>query len=194
MNEKSLPVNSAGRHPQSIILFLLVTFSVLGVDLLTKSMAFEHVAGRPVKLSRNTTGDPVLIPYHKPIDLIPGVLSLRLTTNTGAVFGLGKGAQSLFVIASLVAVGVIGRVFWTSSARAWCLHVALGLVLAGALGNLHDRIRFNAVRDLLWLFPETGLWPWIFNVADAVLLVGVATMILVMWWSDRKRPAEPEDS
>jgi len=167
---------------------------MLGVDLLTKSMAFEHVAGQPVKLSRETTQDAVLIPYHQPINLIPGVLSLYLTTNKGAVFGLGQGAQSLFVFASIVAVVVIGRVFWTSSARAWCLHIGMGLILAGAFGNLHDRIRFNVVRDLLWLFPNTGLWPWIFNIADASLLVGVATMILVMWWSDRKRSAQPIDS
>ena len=100
----------------------------------------------------------------------------------------------VFVAVTILAVGVIGRVFWNSSASAWGLHLALGLILGGALGNLYDRLRFNAVRDLLWLFPGSGLWPWIFNVADAALLVGVSTVVWVMWRRDLHRSADATGS
>ncbi len=179
----------AGRHAPSVILFACTTLVMLGADLLSKKLAFERVAAHPVILSWQDNHDAAVIPYHEAVVLIPHVLSLRLTTNTGAVFGLGKGAQMVFIAVSVLAVGVIFRVFWQSNARAWVLHVSLGLILAGAIGNLYDRIRFNAVRDLLWLFPTTDLWPWIFNVADAALLIGVGLMLVVMWRNDKQTPS-----
>lgn len=179
----------AMRHPWSVSLFALVVAVTLTADLASKWAAFEYVADWPVELSRELAGDPTQVPEHEPIVVLPYVLSLRLTTNTGAVFGLGKGGQWLFMAVSVLAVGVIGRVFCRSAAGAWKLHVALGMILAGALGNLYDRVRFHAVRDMLWLLPETGVWPWIFNVADAALMVGVGVMVLVMWRDERRAPS-----
>jgi signal peptidase II len=73
------------------------------------------------------------------------------------------------------------------------LHFGLALILAGALGNLYDRIMYGAVRDMLYLFPgvklpfgitwpggNPELYPWIFNIADAALCVGVVLIILTM--------------
>jgi len=174
-----------GGHRFSVIVLLATAVSMLGADLLTKHLAFERVAGRPVVLSRENAGQYWLIPDHDPIAIIPGLLSLKLTANTGAVFGLGKGGQWVFIVVSILAMTVIGHVFWRSKPSAWLMHVALGLILAGALGNLYDRVRFNAVRDLLWLLPGTGLWPWIFNVADVLLLVGVAMLVVQTWQSGR---------
>jgi lipoprotein signal peptidase len=77
------------------------------------------------------------------------------------------------------------------------------MILAGALGNLHDRIHFNAVRDLLWLFPgltlpfglhwpggQSGLYPWIFNIADVALLVGVALLLIIIWRGPKGAPVD----
>lgn len=195
----------AGRHRPALILFLCVTAGVLASDLVVKHLSFQLVAGVPVELSRAAADDPHFwLRYpHEPITLVPRILSLRLTTNTGAVFGLGKGSQWFFMAVSIVAIGAIVRVFWTSPRRARLLHVCLGLILAGAVGNLYDRLRFHAVRDMFWLFPgvklpfgwrwpggDDGLYPWIFNIADAALLVGVVTLVLLMWRSDRPR-SEP---
>ncbi len=181
-------VPRAYRHAPSVALFLATLVATLTADLVVKDLAFEHVAGSPVVLSRETADDPRVIPYHQPIVLVPHVLSMRLTTNTGAVFGLGKGAQWVFIIVSVLAVFVIGRVFCQSRAGAWPLHLSLGLILAGALGNLYDRVLFSAVRDMFWLFPSTGLWPWIFNAADAALMVGVAVLLVVIWLGDKRSP------
>lgn len=169
---------------------------VLTTDLVTKTLAFELVATSPVRLTDSVRLGFSPIPPHNAIPLLPSILSLKLTLNTGAIFGLGKGHQWFFIVVSMVAVLVLIRVFWMSHAQARVVHVALAMILAGAMGNLYDRIRFNAVRDLLWLFPEvklpfgwrwsdgpTGdqLYPWIFNVADAALVVGVVLMLVMMW-------------
>lgn len=198
--------SNAGRYPASVIRFLLIVVVMLGADLVSKHWAFEYVAGTPVRLTRQNSSDPGIIPPHTPTVMIPGVLSLRLTANTGALFGLGKGSQAIFIVVSILAVVVIGRVFWCSRPGAWVYHLSLGLILAGALGNLYDRIRFNAVRDLLLLFPDVMLpfgwrwpggagntlgpreiYPWVFNIADAALVVGVILMLVVSWINDKRQ-------
>ncbi len=184
----------AGRHGAAWAVFLLTTVFILAADLGFKAWSFAHVANEPVVLTREVSTSTQQAIFwqahaHEPLVVLPGVLSLHLTSNTGAVFGAGKGWQWLFAIVSIAAVGIILRVFWVSGARAWVYHLALGLILAGALGNLYDRMVFNAVRDMLWLFPDLGLWPWIFNIADAALMVGVGLLLLTLWRQPRPSPA-----
>jgi len=172
-------------------------------DLGLKHYAFNSVTGLQIVLDLS---DPLSfgVPHHEPRVLIPGVLNLQLTANAGAIFGMGKGSRWVFVLVSLVAGVFVGRVFWRSPAKATALHLGLGLILAGAMGNLYDRLRFGVVRDMLHLFPGVqlpldlswpggarGLYPWIFNLADVALLVGVALVILVTWRSGR-RPSTAE--
>lgn len=217
---------NAGRHGPSIAMFCLTAGLLLAADLVGKNMAFESVGDRPVDLARDheematpplpgpqgrlaiPADRPDLIPQAadgKPV--VPHVLNLRLTTNTGAVFGLGKGGQWIFATVSLLAVVVIVRLFWRSQSRAWMFHLCLAMILAGALGNMYDRMRFGAVRDFLYLFPGTDLplgwhwpsgdsrlYPWIFNIADAALVVGVLLLMLIMWRGEplrQRRTSEP---
>ncbi len=191
---------SAGRCARAWTIALLTAAIALTADLWIKAWAFENVARVPVELG---SGDR--IPQHDQIDLVPNVLSLKLTTNKGAVFGLGQGGQVFFIIISVAAVFVLGRVFWVSRASAHLTHIALALIFAGAIGNLYDRLRFSEVRDMLWLFPDVKLpfglhwpgksgsdlvYPWIFNIADAALVVGVGMMLLIMWFSPKPPPAD----
>ena len=190
-----MPPAQAGRNPAAIGLFLTASLMMLASDLVVKELAFRCVAGRPVRLTSQAAEDPAAFwrQYpHEPITIIPGTLSLNLLTNSGAVFGLGKGGRWLFVAVSLVAAGLVTGIFWRSPGEAWGLHIAMALILAGALGNLYDRLVHSVVRDMLLLFPnvhlpfgwtwpgcEPRLYPWIFNLADASLLLGVAGVLLV---------------
>lgn len=191
---------------------------VLGVDLASKYAAFEWVGDRPVTLVRDweaveawwlegdhtrlvvVSSDPhaelVQVPGRT---VVPSVLNLKLHTNTGAVFGLGAGKRWVFVSVSIVAVFVLAWLFWFSPPRAWVYHAALALVLAGALGNLYDRVIYGAVRDMLHMLPgvdlpfglrwpgqggmpgSTEVWPWVFNIADVSLLAGVAGVMIETW-------------
>jgi len=195
------PGLNAGRRHTCVAVFALVTLFTLAADLGLKAYAFNHVAGQPVAID-TTDRQYHGVPPHEPVVLIPGVLNLQLTANTGAIFGMGKGSRWVFIAVSLLAIGFIGRVFWRSPARARLLHVALALILAGALGNLYDRVRFAAVRDMLYLFPGAdlpwnlswpggarGLYPWVFNLADVALLLGVLAVVWVTWKNAPPRPA-----
>jgi lipoprotein signal peptidase len=101
--------------------------------------------------------------------------------NQGALFGLGKGHKTLanagFAAVSLAAALAI--VVWSlqrNTARDRWLCAALGLILAGTLGNFYDRVVFNGVRDFLhWDFLFD--WP-VFNVADCCLVCGAGLLLL----------------
>ncbi|MEO0965759.1 MAG: signal peptidase II [Planctomycetota bacterium] len=214
----------AGRSPRAWALFVGLIVALLAADLWLKYWSFANVAERPIELvseaeweRRWAAGtDPavltVAVPYAnrqladaRSITLIPHGLALRLTTNDGAVFGLGSGGRWAFVAFSVAATGVIGFLFWRSARGALLFHVGLALVLGGALGNLYDRLIYGVVRDMLHLFPGValpygwtwpgggnGLYPWIFNLADVFLLAGVAVITLTSM--DQRRAAQASAS
>jgi lipoprotein signal peptidase len=101
--------------------------------------------------------------------------------NHGALFGFLKDYQTLanltFALVSLAAAA--GIIWWSrqpSTARDPVLCAALGLILAGTLGNLYDRLVFNGVRDFLhWNYLYD--WP-VFNIADCCLVLGASLMLL----------------
>jgi signal peptidase II len=191
--------NRAGRHASAVILFVIVAAALLASDLIVKAVSFERVAGTPVVLERDENGQLPPAPPHEAVTVIPKVLALHLTVNKGAVFGLGQGGRWVFIVFSIVASIVLVAVFARSDAKSRILHIALAAVLAGALGNLYDRVMFGAVRDMLLLFPgvklpfgwrwpdgSDGLYPWIFNVADVCLVLGLIVLMVIMYRHDRR--------
>ena len=86
------------------------------------------------------------------------LLEFRRSINAGAVFGFFKGQVGLFIVASLFAFGFVFYLFATSARTQRVLHLALGLILAGALGNLYDRAVMKAdvleFRDPAHVPPE----------------------------------------
>lgn len=127
--------------------------------------------------------------------IIDDVLSLYYSTNKGALFGMGQELTWLFVAASLAALLFVLYVFAKSTTGQRSFHVALGMILAGALGNLYDRLFVGGeVRDFIKIELHIGdfeLWPWIFNVADMLLVCGVSILMLNIWFS-RKHPGTRE--
>ena len=185
-------------------------WSVLGVvvalglvsDLASKWLAFRQVAGAPVAVLRSDVlaaqraGVPIqaLVPTHPPVRVVPGLLDLTLVLNPGAVFGVGAGRRALFVGFTALAVGGALALFarGTGPRDRWT-HAGLGLVMAGGLGNLYDRVLYACVRDFIHPLPKVrfpwGLdplsnggevWPYVSNVADLHLLVGVGILVVVL--------------
>lgn len=115
--------------------------------------------------------------------------------NHGALFGFLRnyetGANLLFAGISLVAAVAI--TIWGSQRRTrqdiW-LCSSLGLILAGTVGNLYDRLIFNGVRDFL----HWNLWfDWpVFNVADCCLVVGAAMLLLQSFIAPQPKPEDKE--
>jgi signal peptidase II len=99
--------------------------------------------------------------------------------NHGALFGMGgaqKGNANGF-FAAVSAAAAVAIVVWgmrRNTAREKWLMAALGLILAGTVGNLYDRLVFNGVRDFLYFYKIE--WP-VFNVADCCLVVGAGLLL-----------------
>lgn len=106
--------------------------------------------------------------------------NLVLVHNTGAAFsflaGAGGWQRWFFAVVSIAISAVIVAVL-RRHARNRLLAGALALVLGGALGNLHDRLRFGYVVDFIQVHAGGYYWP-AFNVADSAITVGVA---LLLW-------------
>lgn len=228
----SMPQDETGNASRSAILDVwshlrLWPLALIGLaaDLWTKNWAFTRLGPED---------GWVVIPY---------VMSFRRSLNTGALFGMGKGLTPVFIVASILALGFVLYLFAHSTRNRRTLHIALALVLGGALGNLYDRAFMIAdvvkytlngqavtsvgliveendafialgpwperetdrptripkalqpqtrqqgvVRDFIKMEPKIGSfewWPWVFNIADSLLVVGVGLLMLNFWW-DRK--------
>ncbi len=134
---------------------------IVAVDLFTKRWAAATFAGAP-----RTIIDPIL--------------TFTYTENPGASFSLFKSGGSFLGVAAIVAVGIVVASVWHP--RPLSEVIAFGLVAAGALGNLVDRIArgdgFLDGKVIDWIqFPH---FP-VFNVADSSITIGVALLLLLSW-------------
>jgi signal peptidase II len=160
-----------GRTPA---VMLGVAGVVITADAVAKAMALRDLPGRP------------------PVRLLDGLLTLRLTVNPGAAFGVGTSYTALI---ALIACGVVVYVVrMAARLRSLSWTIGLGLLLGGAAGNLGDRL-FRSPGPLRgsvvdWLnLPH---FPWTFNLADAAitcaaLLIGILALCGVR--IDRTSPA-----
>src|SRR5206468_6544533 len=97
--------------------------------------------------------------------------------NRGAAFGLLQDQTVFFVFVGLLVVAVIGASYRYLPRSGFLVHLALGLQLGGAVGNLIDRIRQGYVVDFVDFGYRSNWWP-VFNVADSAIVVGVALLAL----------------
>ncbi|MDF1810028.1 MAG: signal peptidase II [Phycisphaerales bacterium] len=189
----------SSRSRRAWIIFVSTTIIGSVADLWSKAYAFKHVAGSPVQVSRadvlSTDHIGSLIPQHEPVNVIENVLEYTLVLNPGAVFGIGAGQRWFFIGFTVAAVVIAVTLFlrWTRP-KDWLAHVGFGLIIAGGLGNLYDRLMFACVRDFLHPFPgvklplglkwpggNTELWPYVSNVADAFLIFGIIMLMIHAW-------------
>jgi signal peptidase II len=164
---------SALRSPPSLFRFYATAAIFVSLDLWAKAAAFSHLSfpGEPYRF-------------------IPGWLEFEAVENHGAVFGLGQGGRVIFIIVSIAAIIFLNYLFAQSQKR-WVYQLLLGLLLAGVIGNLYDRIVFGYVRDLIHALPRwPNFFPWVFNIADSCLCVGVSLMILYSLVTEHARKKE----
>ncbi|MFQ5948318.1 MAG: signal peptidase II [Acidimicrobiia bacterium] len=112
-----------------------------------------------------------------PIVIIDGFFRFRFVTNSGAAFGLLRGAGSLLALAAIIAAVLIAIAVRSLDRRLEA--VALGMVLGGAIGNLMDRVfrgdGFLDGRVIDWI--DFSFWPT-FNLADSAITIGAVLAVL----------------
>ena len=112
----------------------------------------------------------------KPLVLIPGALELTYLENRGAVWGLMQGWRIVFLVATLLFLGVL-LWFYTKKRNEMTTltRLILALLFSGAVGNLIDRLIFGYVRDMIYFrlinFP-------VFNVADSAITIAAVLLVI----------------
>jgi signal peptidase II len=109
--------------------------------------------------------------------------------NTGAAFGIFQNFGVVFTVLSFIVSGVILYYFPQISHKDWVLRLAMALLLAGAVGNLIDRLTVGYVTD----FISLGDFP-VFNIADSSITVGVIVLFIGMWIQEHRNSPDPANS
>ena len=141
---------------------LAVAAGVVAIDWVTKAWATVGLDDRPLEVG--------------------GVVTLRLSHNTGVAFGMGDALPGPLVIALTAAVTAVLAV--AALRGAFESGIAAGLILGGAVANLGDRMIGGSVVDFL----DVGWWPS-FNLADVALSVGCAFLVLTSLRQPEPSPA-----
>ena len=118
------------------------------------------------------------IPRYGWIDVIDGFFRITHARNTGAAFGFGQSLPIwVFVALTLLALWMIHRFYQQVHDDDRMSALALGLIVAGAIGNLIDRVWHHEVIDFLQFNLQLFIFPD-FNVADSAIVIGVALLLL----------------
>jgi signal peptidase II len=117
-----------------------------------------------------------------------GPFYLTMVWNQGVSFGLLRADQDLgrWLLVGFSVVVAVVLAFWARRADRSLMGAALGLVMGGAIGNAIDRARFGAVVDFIDV--SRLYFPWVFNIADAAITIGVILLLL----DSLRRDAKPE--
>jgi len=135
--------------------------------------------------------------YADRVPVIEGFFYLTHVRNTGAAFGMFRDAPSeirlfFFVGIAIVAIGIIAQFLYRLAPGDKLSSLALGSILAGAIGNLVDRVRLGEVIDFLH-FDLWGGYSWPdFNLADTFIVVGVGLLVLELLASEGEERAGEE--
>lgn len=133
---------------------------LIGVDQSTKWYAWWQLQGPEGKIT-----------------VVDGFFDLTYVTNTGAAFGLFKGYTSAFVIMALLTIVIIVGYLSMIGDGEKLVRVALVLIMAGAIGNVIDRVFLGHVIDFISVHWHEKHFP-VFNFADTIINVGVGLIIL----------------
>lgn len=153
--------------PARLAWIALIGIAVFAVDRITKELVVAAL--RPGE-ARQVLGNTLQIVHVQ---------------NTGAAFGLLPERTTLLSFLSVAAVVVILLYYRGLRTDSMLVATTLGLQLGGAFGNLVDRVRQGYVVD----FIDAGIGPyrwWAFNVADASIVVGIGSVIFLLWLEERR--------
>ena len=120
------------------------------------------------------------------VDLIPGVFRFTHIKNPGAALGILQENRWIFIVISLVAVvAIIVYLVKYRPKNPW-LYVPVSMIAGGGVGNMIDRLFYGEsfgnglVVDFLDFCAFPNLWHWVFNVADAFVVVGAGMLFVYL--------------
>lgn len=168
--------------------FWLPIAPLVALDLWSKAAVFAFLDGVQPDLVERNRSYPVWSAFD-------GTISFDLCSwrNPGTIWGLGQDLTFVLIGVRVIALVVIAWFARRVNRRAQLL--VLGLIMAGAIGNLYDNLtqEGNAVRDFLLFYvrqDNVRAWTWpAFNVADACICVGAISLAVLLWRADARQRA-----
>ena len=159
-------------------LFWGTTAGVLLLDVATKLWAEQVLARR------------------LPLDVVGDLVQFNLVYNKCAAFGicLGEYSRWIFLVLAVVALFVLASMVRHTRPGDRLRLVVLGLLCAGAAGNIVDRLRSaQGVVDFIFVNVGVGDWRWpTFNVADSAITVGACALFLILWLEGKSHDSVKE--
>jgi signal peptidase II len=152
----------------------LVALAALTVDQWTKYLVVSNLK---------------LYESWAPLPALANLFTIHHVTNTGAAFGLFQNGSLVFAVVAIVVSVVIVLYYRHLPDGEWLVRLSLGLQLAGALGNLIDRVRVGHVIDFL----DFQVWP-VFNLADASIVCGVILLAYLLLREERQESRKLESA
>jgi signal peptidase II len=131
-----------------------------------------------------------------PKTIVEHYFDLRYSENPGVAFGMLQqlpGGRLVLTLLAVLAFVLVVAYLRKTEVGATRVHVALGLVGGGALGNVYDRVVYGKVTDFIVWHVKQHEWP-AFNVADAALCVGVGLLMLDMFLTRPEKSSTPASS
>lgn len=158
---------TSGGFTKAVIL-LLTALAILVADQVTKALVVAHLA---IGERAQVLGDLVQV-WH--------------AQNRGASFSLFQGWSVVFLVVSVLSIGMVAYFHRSLRDQTPWLHLLLGVILGGTLGNFVDRLRQGYVTDWLSIGIGDTRWPT-FNVADSSLVVGIGILVIYLLRSNPGR-------
>jgi signal peptidase II len=129
------------------------------------------------------------VPFGARYDVVGDLAQLWHVRNDGAAFSILPGATWLFIPVTVVAIGMVVYFHRQLRDRGHWIQVVLGAILAGAVGNLTDRIRLGYVIDFVSLGIGETRFPT-FNVADSAVVLGIGALVVYLTFFEHPQTAE----
>lgn len=161
------------RETKNTLIAVIIFIVVLGCDIITKALVEKYIS------------------MYERVNVLGSFVQLTLIYNQGGIFGILQGYQQFFLIISIIVFLLLVAYFILEKNKTLIFTVSMGLICAGAIGNILDRITGKpGVVDFIYIGSDDVFrWP-AFNIADSSIVVGATLLVIHQLIEEKKRKAQ----
>ena len=160
---------------KNTLIGVLIFIVILGCDIITKALVEKYIS------------------IYERVNVLGSFVQLTLIYNQGGIFGILQGYQQFFLIVSIIVFMLLIAYFILEKNKTLIFTSSIGLICAGAIGNILDRITGKpGVVDFIYIGSDDVFrWP-AFNVADSSIVVGATLLVIHQLIEEKKRKASKQ--
>ncbi|GAB4220394.1 MAG TPA: signal peptidase II [Spirochaetota bacterium] len=161
------------QETKNTLIAVLIFILILGSDIITKALVEKYIS------------------MYERVNVLGSFVQLTLIYNQGGIFGILQGYQQFFLIISIIVFLLLVAYFILEKNKTLIFTVSMGLICAGAIGNILDRITGKpGVVDFIYIGSDDVFrWP-AFNIADSSIVVGATLLVIHQLIEEKKRKAQ----